>query len=354
MSMRTVALATVTVAIGLSLPAANALEDVGQAYITPMATYINPDGSLNGNELDDGVRGGQLAVGFALEEHWNVELALQRQTLEAKNSSDDIDQTGLILNVLNVYNRAGRFSPYILAGVGFVNDDAGGSVGDQDNLQAQAGLGLFSDLFGDRVALRTEFLYRWEDASDSLSDWLVNVGFQIALGSKKAPEPAPVAAAAPPPPPAPPLPPPPPPKDSDGDGVVDANDLCPDTPRGDRVDSRGCSCEVTRQVQFALNSAELTEEGRRILDEVVENLKRLQFVSGTVIGHTDSTGSEAYNQQLSERRARTVAEYLQAKGIGVGRLEVMGAGESEPIADNATAEGRALNRRVVLKRTDCN
>src|SRR5690606_20335525 len=100
---------------------------------------------------------------------------------------------------------------------------------------------------------------------------------------------APVAAAVAPTPPPPP--PPAPPADSDGDGVPDSIDQCPDTPRGDRVDARGCSCDITRQVQFAHDSAELTAEGRRTLDELVETLVQLKFVSGTVVGHTDSTGS---------------------------------------------------------------
>jgi len=158
---------------------------------------------------------------------------------------------------------------------------------------------------------------------------------------------APVVAAAPPPPP------PPPPADSDGDGVIDPNDQCPDTPKGDRVGPQGCTCEITRQVQFRTDSAELTDEGRAVLDEVAENLTRLKFVSGTVVGHTDSTGSAEYNQGLSERRAQSVATYLEGRGVAVGRLVASGAGENDPIADNATAEGRAQNRRVVLKRTDC-
>jgi outer membrane protein OmpA-like peptidoglycan-associated protein len=110
---------------------------------------------------------------------------------------------------------------------------------------------------------------------------------------------------------------------------------------------------VTRQLQFKVDSAELTDEDKAVLDEVAGNLTRLKFVSGTVVGHTDSTGSDAYNQGLSERRAQSVATYLEGKGIAAGRLKVNGAGESEPIADNATKEGRAQNRRVVLKRTDC-
>jgi OOP family OmpA-OmpF porin len=106
-------------------------------------------------------------------------------------------------------------------------------------------------------------------------------------------------------------------------------------------------------VQFKLDSAELTDAGKAVLDEAAAELNRLKFVSGTVIGHTDSSGSDAYNQKLSERRAQTVSAYLQGKGIAVGRLNASGAGESQPVADNKTAEGRAQNRRVVLQRTDC-
>ncbi len=354
MPMRTLATAGAAVALGLSFSTANALEEAGQAYITPMATYINPDGNVNGDELEDGVRGGQLAIGFAIEEHWNVELAVQRLSLEGENdSANEIDQTGLILNVLNVYNRDGRFSPYLLGGIGFVNDDPGGSVHDEENLQAQAGLGVFMDLWGKRVALRTEAVYRWEDSTDSLNDWMVNMGLQVALGTREAaPVAVPVAAAPPPPPPPPPAPPPPPP-DGDGDGVVDASDQCPDTPRGERVGTQGCTCELVRRLQFALDSAELTDQDKAVLDEVADNLTRLKFISGTVVGHTDDAGTEAYNQDLSERRAQAVASYLEGKGIGQGRLTISGAGESQPIADNSTREGRAENRRVTLRRTDC-
>jgi len=77
----------------------------------------------------------------------------------------------------------------------------------------------------------------------------------------------------------------------------------------------------------------------------------LQEFDKTVIvvsGHTDSKGSIDYNQALSERRADSVAEYLLDKGVVVARLETIGFGEGSPIADNATAEGRSLNRRVEL------
>jgi outer membrane protein OmpA-like peptidoglycan-associated protein/outer membrane protein W len=150
---------------------------------------------------------------------------------------------------------------------------------------------------------------------------------------------APVAAAAP--------------VDSDGDGVIDADDKCPNTPKGDRVGPHGCSCDVSVQLQFKFDSAELTSEDMATLDRVAMRLNELQFVGGEVAGYTDSTGDEAYNLDLSKRRAQSALDYLASKGVAPGRMTAVGFGEANPIADNATAEGRAQNRRVVIRRTDC-
>lgn len=143
------------------------------------------------------------------------------------------------------------------------------------------------------------------------------------------------------------------PADSDGDGVIDANDRCPATPAGERVGPQGCSCDVTAQLQFAFDSAELTPEDRAILDRVAARLGELQFVGGEVAGHTDSVGDEAYNLELSKRRAQSALDYLASQGVAPGRMTSVGYGETMPIADNATEDGRALNRRVVIRRTDC-
>jgi OOP family OmpA-OmpF porin len=141
--------------------------------------------------------------------------------------------------------------------------------------------------------------------------------------------------------------------DADGDGVPDSADRCLNTPKGDRVGANGCSCDVTVQVHFKSNSDQITEADKVDLDRVAANLTSLGFVSGTIVGHTDNAGSDAFNQALSERRAKAVAAYLESKGIAAGRIVASGAGEAQPVADNATEEGRALNRRVVLSRTDC-
>jgi OOP family OmpA-OmpF porin len=159
--------------------------------------------------------------------------------------------------------------------------------------------------------------------------------------------PAPVVAAVPPPPP------PAPPLDSDGDGVLDGMDQCPGTPRGTPVDDRGCSCMADAQLQFAFNKAELTPADMGKLDALIAQVGGPQFVSGQVVGHTDSIGSQEYNLRLSVRRAQAATDYLVARGASRNGLIVSGRGLAEPIADNSTDEGRALNRRVTLTRTNC-
>jgi OOP family OmpA-OmpF porin len=106
---------------------------------------------------------------------------------------------------------------------------------------------------------------------------------------------------------------------------------------------------VLRGVQFDLDKADVRADASVILDEAANQLSQVPGTRVSVEGHTDSSGSDAYNQSLSERRASSVRDYLAGKGVENGRLSTAGYGESQPVADNATAEGRALNRRVELK-----
>jgi OOP family OmpA-OmpF porin len=143
--------------------------------------------------------------------------------------------------------------------------------------------------------------------------------------------------------------------DRDRDGVVDPLDLCAAAFQDDPVDNSGCAEgeEIVLQgVGFAKDSAALTSDSRRVLDEVATRLNRYPEMRFEIGGHTDSTGSAAYNQQISEQRAQAVKDYLVAKGVAVGRLEIRGYGQQKPIADNAQANGRALNRRVSLLRLE--
>jgi outer membrane protein OmpA-like peptidoglycan-associated protein len=106
---------------------------------------------------------------------------------------------------------------------------------------------------------------------------------------------------------------------------------------------------VLQGTNFAFDSAELTPEARSTLDEQATVLEQESDVRVKIEGHTDSIGPEAYNQGLSERRAKAVKEYLISKGISADRLETEGYGPSNPIAPNDTREGRAMNRRVDVK-----
>jgi len=105
------------------------------------------------------------------------------------------------------------------------------------------------------------------------------------------------------------------------------------------------------QITFATDSASIKPEFFSTLNAVVETLNRYPQSYLDVIGHTDSTGSEAHNQALSERRANSVADYMRTRGVAPQRIAAYGMGMSQPIASNATPEGRQQNRRVELRIT---
>jgi outer membrane protein OmpA-like peptidoglycan-associated protein len=176
--------------------------------------------------------------------------------------------------------------------------------------------------------------------------------FGVHLGRRfGAPAPAPVAAPPPPPPP-PPAPAPAKCVDTDGDGVCDEADKCPGTPAGAKVDKVGCPLEQTLKLLFDFDSAELRPESITELERLVTFMGDVPFATALIEGHTDSVGTEEYNQGLSDRRAKAVFDYLTSRGVDPARMSSVGHGELKPIADNATAEGRQLNRRVMLIRTD--
>ena len=140
--------------------------------------------------------------------------------------------------------------------------------------------------------------------------------------------------------------------DDDGDGVINRLDECPGTPAGTPVDRKGCEIKgdyTLQGVTFETNSDRLVSGASTVLDQVAETLLKYPQIKVEVQGHTDSDGAAAYNENLSYRRAQTVRDYLASKGVDVGRMTVRGYGESEPVADNTTAAGKAQNRRVVLR-----
>lgn len=141
------------------------------------------------------------------------------------------------------------------------------------------------------------------------------------------------------------------PLDTDGDSVADYKDECPNTKAGAKVDNRGCELKARielRGVTFANNSAKLTGDSAEVLTDMAITLKRYPDLKVEVAGHTDGSGTRAYNLQLSERRANAVRDYLIGQGVDGDNLTAKGYGPDHPLVSNSTREGRAKNRRVEL------
>jgi OOP family OmpA-OmpF porin len=226
---------------------------------------------------------------------------------------------------------------------------------------AQAGVGL-SKTITDSVDFRVEAAYRYDyddktqPARNGYGDWYLGFSLVARIGAipaAAAPAPAPVAPAAP---------------DCSKqfrNGVNLCDNKCPDLPEGTIVGPDGCPVKVVidlKGVNFKFDRpkkgetnieptlAEPSSDSLAILDQAVDTLKRYPQVKVMVEGYTDSVGTPAYNQGLSERRAQIVYSYLTSHGIDASRLEgPVGHGENDPIDSNKTASGRARNRRTELQ-----
>jgi len=354
---------------------AGAADDVGKWYVAPMVYAVRTGVDRN---VDDSEEIG-AAIGKNVSDDWGFEFGFQHGSYRAPSPDDNLQINAASINALRHFYRDSRIHPFL--DVGFViSDESRPSTSSYQRSMVQAGMGLLGTLHTEEdrssvLQLRLEAKGRWHvdwinnPNQGTPADFLVGIGFQYNFGAP-APAAAPVAKELSPPP-APPAPPPPPakvvkcpnipagapvdadgcPLDSDHDGVPDYLDKCPGTPPGVKVDANGCEIEaiVLKGVNFDFDSAKLTPASEKVLDEVVALLKLRTGAPATIGGHTDSKGKHAYNMKLSERRAEAVRAYLVAKGIAAGSLTATGYGETQPIASNATEEGRAQNRRVTLE-----
>jgi outer membrane protein OmpA-like peptidoglycan-associated protein len=139
--------------------------------------------------------------------------------------------------------------------------------------------------------------------------------------------------------------------DSDGDGVNDEEDKCKDVPGP--ADNAGCPKLESynfkaENVQFLTGSAKLTPNAMKELDNLTKILNDYPKLNINIDGHTDNTGKAESNLALSQKRADAVKAYMVSKGISADRLTATGYGQTQPVADNATAEGRTKNRRVAF------
>ncbi len=343
--------------------------------------HISPDGGARDAEKGFGA---QLLFGWELGRHFNAELATHFATLEDSERSPDLleffrgddgrgstSRIGLGGDLLWVPREG--WSPFLLAGIGAAYNN--GDPDDESGIDVftNFGFGLLSAPMGSYgLRLRAEWRTVRDGYVDKPRDKYLFLGVNFPLRRSgvspdvtagRSPPPAPrnetaSGSTAPPPAPAaadPPLPalPPIPQVDEDGDGIFDAQDRCPATLMGLRVDQYGCAMEGAIAnlvgVRFITGSARVDAASTPALFRAVAALEGQPSMRVELRGHTDAIGSEVANQQLSEQRAATIARFLEGEGIEEWRISVTGFGASRPIADNATEQGRELNRRVEMR-----
>jgi OOP family OmpA-OmpF porin len=334
--------------------AAGAEQRVGDIYVTPAMGHTWLDNDRNARD--------DVFFGVTIGKHFNELISGEFTATRGEydlSGTGELDLGSYTLDVLHIFARESRVSPFISVGAGALAYEPDG-LHHTYHLLGQTGAGLLIDMSSRddgalKFSFRPEVKARWSfpqdnDPQDKFLDYSAGLGFQMAFGSRRpieTPPPAPPAATPPPPPP-----PPPPPADTDGDGVTDDRDKCPDTPPGVAVDADGCprrGAATLQGVTFEYDSATLTSDSRPVLSEVAADLKRYPRLKIELQGHTDSVGSDKYNLQLSQKRAQSVRDYLVSQGVGEQQLTAKGYGETQPIADNKTDAGRSQNRRVVMK-----
>ena len=315
----------------------------------------------NDRDLDNDPFWG-LGVGYAFNPRWTVEAWFTDANLETEFGNIDVDGQEYRVDALYHLKPENGITPYIVAGIGDMTYDA--RLGDVDETRVNIGLGLKKALT-DRLNLRGDFRL-----FNSLDHEMTDTGFQVALnyslgGARPAAQPS---------------------LDSDGDGVLDASDRCPNTPAGVAVDvngcpldtdgdgvydyqddcpdtlanlavdERGCPIPLTETVSVELNihfdfdSAVVKPAYENELKKLASFMASYPDTRVEIQGHTDSQGSESYNQRLSQKRADAVAKVLTERfSIASGRISPVGYGESRPVADNSSEQGREANRRVIAE-----
>lgn len=310
-----------------------------------------------------------LGVGYRFNGPWAIELVFQSVEPDLGNGltgEADVDhwRVDALYHLADNFLSSEKLSPFFSFGYG--NGDYDSAFFNEDETHINVGAG-FKYQLSPRTSLRSDLKFFGRD--DLEFAW--SLGLEFALGSTAGPAPAPIveepregdadrdgvvdsrdacpgtpagvsvdASGCP--------------LDSDADGVYDDRDRCPETPRGAKVDDEGChkmlekTVRITLNIEFDFDSSDARPEHTGEVSKVATFMRQYPDSSVVMEGHTDSRGREAYNQALSERRAKTIAELLVSDfDIEASRVSSRGHGESKPIATNDTDEGRQRNRRVV-------
>jgi len=335
--------------------------------ISPVIGYNIAEGNLNlKNDALIGLEAQFNNFDYILKPELSV-LHSKDVDSEEITPSFKTDITRFALNGVYEYNKISSVIPFAKAGVGYETVDTH-FANNSDGMFVDAGAGVKIP-FTESVALKLETIYMLKENSGfGDSNLAILAGLNFAFGPKAQPK-APVDG------------------DDDKDGVLNSIDECLTTPPSTTVDSRGCTidgdddrdgvlnsfdkcpntqvgvqtdevgCKIVEEeivqvqiidlhVNFKFDSLEIQDTPESEIQEFSDFMNKHTNYNAKIIGHTDSKGSEAYNQALSQKRAQAVKEMVINQGVSADRLTTDGMGESSPTATNDTKEGRAQNRRI--------
>lgn len=277
--------------------------------------------------------GFSFGVGKALSQHWGLEVGGFYDKAKPDTAGNSWREYGGKIDGMFFFSRDPRFSPYTAIGVGGMENDRRTTNDKSFDVFVDAGAGFFKYFpitSSYDIAFRADARYRWVDARDIpgkhvFGEPIVKVGLVFPFGKRAGAGSSANAGAA--------------------NAAANANA----GNGGDAADQN----RAFEDVYFDFDRSDLTAATKAKLDSDATAINGLtQKYPGLKIdlsGHTDWIGTEGYNQALSERRADAVKQYLTRKGVAADRITTHAYGESKPVADNTTAEGRALNRRVEVK-----
>lgn len=344
---------------------------LSMAYANSIESEIGINIGLNSTKNEQGNKFKNPTVGVSYQN--NKYMVSPRIDLEYTKVRNDFASALLKGSINGVYEYENRtvVTPYALAGVGYeyVTDATEGIF--ENNFFVQGGGGLKFDLGNDFNA-RTEgkVLQIVGSDHDEGNEFIVTAGLSLSLGGDTrsnlstptrplvpvkpsvqlrpmvAPQPrvqptikvvhsnnneCPIKIAQP---------------DMDRDGVPDTIDQCPGTPCSFTVDKYGCPIKTRLKINFDTNSYVIRTSSLPQVNQFANFLLHNKGSMVTITGHTDSVGSATKNLTLSQQRANAVMHTLIQRGVSASRLQAIGQGESMPIASNATASGKAMNRRI--------
>ena len=316
--------------------------------VTPFAAGILTDskaGLDNNNYLNAGI-----ALGKNLDDSFidQIEIAYMRSdSLEYEGANGNTNVNRLFLNAVKKFALTEKLSAYGLLGAGY--QDVTQELGDhEDSSLVNYGLGLRYDIPYYGIALKGDVrhLLAFKNNQNSL---MYTFGLALPLCKKytetiaakmpvineplveESPVEEPIKAE---------------PMDDDKDGVLNQFDKCPNTSAGVKVNKDGCFETVNLNVNFDNNSVQIKNQYMQNIEKFANILNQNKSLTAVIEAHTDSKGTDAYNQNLSDRRAVSVVNELKKLNVDSSRLKSRGYGESQPIASNDNEEGKALNRRV--------